>query len=102
MNNPYNILTIEGMRVAFMKFDNPPAFPYLIYYASGSDNFIADNKVYSSANSYIVEYYNDKKDEKEEKKLEEILNKNEIVWNKSEDIYIQEENIFMIRYELGG
>ncbi|MDY2986133.1 MAG: hypothetical protein SOR77_00725 [Peptoniphilus sp.] len=102
MKNPYNILTIEGMKVAYMKFDKPPKTPYLIYYGSGSNNFKADNKVFNSENTYIVEYYNNRKDEKEELKIEKIFDDNEILWEKSEDIYIEKEDLFLIRYYLGG
>lgn len=102
MKNPLNILKELNIPVAYFKFNNRVEPPFLIYRGDGSTNFNADDKVYNASYNYTVEYYFKSKDEYNEIKLEELLNKNEIIWNKSEDIYIPSENMFVIYYFLGG
>lgn len=72
--------------------------PFLIYRASGSQNFSADNFVYYSEYDYLLEYYFEKKDSETEKEIEEILNDKEIYWTKTDDIYLDEDQMFLIRY----
>ncbi|WP_100065114.1 hypothetical protein [Miniphocaeibacter massiliensis] len=74
--------------------------PYIVYLGDGVKKIEADNSVYSSKNNYRLELYFEKKDEKIENTIENILNENEYPWEKSEDIFISEENIFEIIYNI--
>lgn len=97
MKNPMELF-IEKFDIKYF-VNNSKKFPYFVYYGNGSNNFKADDEVYSTTNNYIVEYYFKFKNEKLERKIEEIFNDNKIIWEKSDDIYINDEKVFMIRYQ---
>lgn len=98
MNNPYKLLKETGLPVSYMRNQKEIELPYLIYLGSGSINLKADNKVYNTDNSYVVEYYFKSKNEHMERKIESLFNDNEVVWEKTEDIFIPDENMIFIRY----
>lgn len=102
MKNPINILEKLNIPIAYYKFDDEVATPFIIYRGAGSANFKADNKVYNSSYNYTLEYYFKEKNEHLERKIERLLNDNEIIWEKTEDVYIPSENMFLIYYNLGG
>lgn len=76
-----------------------PALPYFVWYFSGSDNFPADNSMFVSILSPVIELYTKDKDYSTEKVLEDELNKY-FFWNKSEQ-YLSSEEMFQITYEIG-
>lgn len=92
------ILEEINLPAAYMRFGGVTHPPYLIYYASGADNYMADDSVYYSEYKYTIEYYFTIKSRENEQEIESILNKNEVVWEKSEDIYIDSEEMYLIRY----
>lgn len=76
-----------------------PALPFICYFTPDSNNFGADNKVYYSANHFIIELYNTKKDEATELLVENKLSENGIFFIKSWS-YIEDENCFLTQYEV--
>ena len=101
MKNPYKLLSDNGFNIRYGHYTDDDKFPLLIYLGAGSNNVLADNKVYHSDNLYQLELCYLEKDEELEEKLEKVLNDNEIIWDKSEDVYIDTENFYVIYYELG-
>lgn len=100
MNNPYKLLKKTGLQVSYMRNKKEIELPYLIYLGNGSINFKADNKIYNTDNTYIVEYYFKNKNENLERQIEALFNENNIIWEKTEDIFIPDENMIFIRYFL--
>lgn len=100
MNNPYKLLKKTGLQVSYMRNKKEIELPYLIYLGNGSINFKADNKIYNTDNTYIVEYYFKNKNENLERQIEDLFNENNIIWEKTEDIFIPDENMIFIRYFL--
>lgn len=79
--------------------DEAPALPYITFFESGSDNFGADNKVYSKHNRYSVELLCLQKDPDAEAAVEAALDANELYWEKTE-VYLEDEKCFEIIYDL--
>ncbi len=92
------ILEQLNIPVAYLEFVDGSEIPYITFYQTGSNNLIADNKVYTSEPSYNIELYCEYKDFQLEKRLEQILNQNEIVWSKSDDIKLKDEDVIMVVY----
>lgn len=95
----YNLLKSTGLPVAYHHFKNPPNLPYIVYLFTYSNNYGADNKVYSKINNYQVELYSDKKDLESEKLIEELFDENGIFYEKSET-YIESEDLYQVLYEI--
>ena len=93
----YNVLSSTGIPTAYDHFPEPQPLPVLIYHATGSDNFGADNKVYHPILEVQAVLCTMKKDPKLESKVEKKLNDNEIFWDKIED-YVSEEKCYQITY----
>ena len=56
----YTMLSSLGLPVSYRLFKSPPTPPYIVYLFAYSDNFGADNKVYSKEDNYQVELYSTK------------------------------------------
>lgn len=92
---------LEGLPVndvVYMTNSAKVETPYIAYYGDGADTMQADNHNYFRENTYLVQYYFDKKDEELERKIEERFDENHLVWTKSPDVYIPEDKINMIYY----
>lgn len=76
-----------------------PQLPYVCYFATGSDNFAADNIVYHSATPVRIELYEELKDLTLEGQLEVALTGAGIYWNRDET-YIDDERCYLIIYEV--
>lgn len=87
------------MPVRYRIFEEEINPPYITYYVESTDNFGADNGVYSQLRTIVIDLFTEFKDESTEQEIENILNANEIYWNKSED-YIESLHLFMISYEI--
>ncbi len=95
----FTILKTTGLPVAYHHFVAPPPPPYLVYLFTASNNFGADNKVYSKAEGYQVELYTIKKDPASEQLVESALEVAEIYYDKSE-LFIDSENLYKVTYEI--
>ena len=71
--------------------------PYLVGLGSASDNFAADNKVYSKLNSFQLEFYSLKKDETTEGAIEAILDNLGAIYDKTES-FDEDGTFYLIIY----
>lgn len=76
-----------------------PQLPYICYFATGSDNFAADNIVYHSSTPVRIELYEDLKDLILEGEIEDALNGAGLYWVR-EETYIDDERCHLIIYEV--
>ena len=76
-----------------------PPLPYICYYATGSDNFGADNIVYHSGTPVRIELYERTKNLTTEGAVEAALTNAEIYWER-EEIYNDTEKCYEIIYEV--
>jgi len=87
----------QGFQYAYGVFKKPVEPPHLIAIMLDTDNFIADNKVYSKDIPIQLTYTYIDKDTEEQNKIEnEILG--DIPWNKTEETYLSEEKIWQVSY----
>lgn len=73
------------------------SLPYLVAQQTGSDNFAADNKVYSNKYELTLEYYTTKKDEDAEESIEAILDSLGVFWDKTE-AHDDDQEFYLITY----
>lgn len=76
-----------------------PQLPYICYYSTGSDNFAADNVVYSSRRPVRIELYTETKDLATEAAVEQALTASGIYWDRDES-YIDDEQVYLTIYEV--
>lgn len=100
-----NKLKELGYPVAFSHFkvdgDNPPPpLPFITYTTPGSNNLIADNKVYHKTTEVNIELYTESKDIEAERTVEDMLDVNELPYNASQS-WIEGEGVFLKIYEIG-
>lgn len=93
------ILETTGIPVAYWSFPEgeAPLLPFICYVDAGSDNFIADGKVYHKRSRVNVELYTRHKDTETESKVETALEG--FKWKRTET-YIDSEKCFQILYEM--
>lgn len=95
----YEGLVNTGLPVAYHHYKNPPPLPYIIYFFKDSENFGADNKVYSKSENYLVELYSTKKDREAEAKIELFFCGADIFYDKYET-FIASEKLYQVAYEV--
>ena len=78
---------------------NIPNMPFVVYYYPASDNFSADNIVYSEITQLNIELYTQEKDFASEKQVESVLKENGFFWEKQE-AYISEQEVYQVLYLL--
>lgn len=90
-------LQTSGLPVAYEHFDEQdvPEMPFVCYAEVGSNNFMADNKVYSPIKKVDVQLFTSRKDIEAEEKLEEALG--DFSWNK-ECEFVDEEVCYRTIY----
>lgn len=87
----------EGFKYAYGKFKKPTEPPHLVAIATGTDNFMADNKVYLKKIPIQLDYTYLTKDIDMQNKIEnEILG--DIAWNKSDETYLTDEEVWQVSY----
>lgn len=86
-----------GFKYAYGVFKEPTEPPHLVAITRDTDNFMADNKVYSKKTPIQLDYTYINKDIEMQNKIEnEILS--DVAWNKSEETYLSEEKIWQVSY----
>ena len=86
-----------GFKYAYGVFKKPTEPPHLIAICRDSDNFMADNKVYSKDTPIQLDYTYLVKDLAMQNKIEdEILD--DIAWNKSDETYLTDEKVWQVSY----
>lgn len=87
----------QGFQYAYGVFKKKVEPPHLVAICKDTDNFMADNKVYSKDTPIQLDYtYIDKDIEMQNKIENEILG--DIAWNKSEEAYLSDEQIWQVSY----
>lgn len=86
-----------GFKYAYGQFKKATEPPHLVAMSTGTDNFMADNKVYLKDTPIQLDYTYLTKDVKMEEKIEdEILG--DMAWNKSDETYLTDEKVWQVSY----
>lgn len=86
-----------GFKYAYGQFKRVTEPPHLVAIANGTDNFMADNKVYLKNIPIQLDYTYLTKDLDMENKIEnEILG--DIAWNKTDETYLTDEEVWQVSY----
>lgn len=86
-----------GFKYAYGQFKRATEPPHLVAIATGTDNFMADNKVYLKKIPIQLDYTYLTKDIDMQNKIEnEILG--DIAWNKSDETYLTDEEVWQVSY----
>lgn len=93
-------LKSAGIPTAHGRFKSKKTPPYAIYTGDGQYVFPADNTYPFRENNYKIEFYFEKKDERMESRIEQILLEDGFLYSKSEDVFITEEGVFVIYYQI--
>lgn len=89
--------TDAGFKYAYGLFKKATEPPHLVAITVGTDNFMADNKVYYGKTPIQLDYTYLDKDLEEQSKIEnEILW--DIPWNKTDETYLQDEKVWQVSY----
>lgn len=87
----------EGFQYAYGMFERTVEPPHLVAKISDTNNFMADNKVYSKNLPIKLDYTYIEKDIEEQNKIENIILA-DIAWNKTEETYIPDEEVWQVSY----
>lgn len=95
----YQVLKGIGFPVAYHHFEEGhcPSPPFLVYLATGSENFGADNWSYHKNISVQIELYTAKKDLLSEEMVESVLDTHRLHFDKIET-YVTSEKLYQINY----
>lgn len=86
-----------GFKYAYGRFKKPTEPSHLVAITVGSNNFIADNKVYKKSTPIQLDYTYINKNLSEQNKIEdEILG--DIPWEKSDETYLSDEDVWQVSY----
>jgi len=88
-------------KVAYRAFPigKAPALPFICYLCTSTNNFTADNQVYTVIQEIDIELYSKTKDTASEALIEAKLNANHIPWDKAEE-YIEQEEVYEVIYTI--
>lgn len=76
-----------------------PVLPYILFYLTDSQNFSADNHVYTKVSTLNIELFTTQKDPAAEATVEAVLDSAGIFWNKDEN-YLNSEKMYGILYDM--
>lgn len=95
----YSLLAATGIPTVYRAWPvgSAPDFPFICYLETGTNNFMADNKVYQKITDLDIELYTREKDPATEALVEQALA--EIPWDKTE-VYIDSERCYEIVYSI--
>jgi hypothetical protein len=96
-----NMIDSMGMPAAYYQWpvNMAPPLPYVVFYYPSSDNFTADDEVYTKIESVNLELYTANKSFDAEASVESVLKANHIPWQKTES-YLDSEHMYEVLYEL--
>ena len=96
-----DMIKASGLPTVYYQYNtkNVPPLPYTVYYYPNSDNFGADDKVYTKVNALNIELYTAVKSPAVEAQLEAVLESNGLFWNKTE-AFLDSENMYEVLYEM--
>ena len=86
-----------GIKYAYGVFKKPTKPPHLLAITVGTNNFMADNKVFRKQTPIKLDYtYIDKNIEEQNKIENEILG--DIAWEKGEETYLSDDKVWQVSY----
>lgn len=90
---------IGSGKVAYRAFPEgkAPKLPFICYLVTGTDNFIADSRVYETRTEVDIELYTLRKDLTTEVNIEKALDDACLIWDKVEE-YLEDEQCYEIIY----
>ena len=88
-----------GVPFAYYQFpESAKACPFICFFYSGSNDFLADSSNYVKIENLVIELYTKNKDFTLEATVEGVLAQNGLVWSRSE-YYIDNEKLYQTIYE---
>lgn len=87
----------EGFKYAYGAFKQPTEPPHLVAITLKTDNFMADNTVYSKNIPIQLDYTYLIKDIEIQNKIEDKI-LGDIAWNKSDETYLSDEEVWQVSY----
>mgnify|MGYP003378381172 CR=1 FL=1 len=87
-------MTLEELKKRCEKATEPP---HLVAITAETNNFFADNKVYSKDMPIQLDYTYITKNIEEQNKIENNI-LGDIAWNRTEDTYLEDEKVWQISY----
>lgn len=93
--NPYELFKPLGIPVGHMVNPSPDKIPFLVFFNAGADTFSADDSVYYSSDSWVLELYSNKYDPELVSSVETVLKEAGICWERGQEVYISDERLFM-------
>lgn len=87
----------QGFQYAYGEFKNPVEPPHIVVRTQGTNNFMADDKVWRKQVPIKLDYTYEDKDINEMNKIEDII-LSDIAWNKTEETYLSEERVWQVSY----
>ena len=96
-----DMIRSAGLQTAYYQYpvNQVPPLPYTVYYYPNTDNFGADDKVYTNISVLNIELYTKDKSPTVEAQLEAVLASNNLFWNKTE-AYLDSEKMYEVLYEM--
>lgn len=96
----YDLLKTTNIPVVYMAWPEKevPSLPYITFSFPQSDNFGADNLVYSKIKRLSVELYTANKAPATEAAVEAVLAQASTYWNVTE-VYLSYDQVYLITYE---
>lgn len=92
-------LDTVGIPVAYHHFENPHAYPYIVYEEVSKNGFYADGMNFVTYSEIQVDLYTATKSPALEHKVAEVFKKLELPFTASETV-VEEENCFAVSFYL--
>lgn len=93
------MVALIGLPYAYYQFpegtDQPT--PFICFYLSGSNDFMADRKNYVKIRQLNIELYTDNKDYETERIVETVLAEHNISYQ-TEESYLNSERMYLVTY----
>ena len=86
-----------GLQYAYGIFKEPVEPPHLVAICRDTNNFMADNKVYSKDIPIQLDYTYLVKDLAMQNKIEDNI-LGDIPWNKTDETYLSDEDVWQVSY----
>ncbi len=95
-----SLLKEYGLPCSFSHFSEPTAPPFIVWTSPQTDNFTADNSVYTVIPVLQIELYSRLNVPQEEAKLEKYLTEKGVLWDKVNQTWIDDEKVMMTVYDV--
>ena len=96
------LLQSSGLHCRYRSFPrgSNPKPPYVIYYQSDEQYLKADNQIYHTVKTVIVELITKNKDEATEEKLKSLFDENKLFFEFVDELAIETEGLYQVIYEV--